>query len=398
MARPARAWCGAAGTARPTDSNGAAQSRAAHSRWRQLSGPARSCRLRRSRDGVRSLYIRRELGQVRGMSPSKFFHLVVLGLFALLLAAPNTLDAIKRSWEAWDTAGALLKAARTMWSALTPDGRLFLLVVVICFLYASSHHWLDPLLRWSGVVDDAADLLEAARVRKSITALRDRLGREDVAFPQWQAEMEMLRSSAFDVIAARSEPLAELYGTIGNIDPKYQTTAFLNPVYNLWYAAASRDIDHIGDYVRAPPPRPNPWHASGRQRARVALPPIKLSTVADEIGMFEAATRAYEETRNLFVGKYATHEGSGDDILTWYCYATASLVPIVGNQAPSRAAEAIPASAMNTHKFVVIGKAIILQDRYGAAFWENLRVRHSDLVEAIKRIAQWGTLLPERAT
>jgi hypothetical protein len=114
-----------------------------------------------------------------------------------------------------------------------------------------------------------------------------------------------------------------------------------------------------------------------------------------EISLFEAATRAYEQTRNSPISVAAEAlTDAPDDILTWYCNMMARhqngkgpLIKLWGIRRPSREKEEIYIAALSRYDFVVENGSIILQERNGGASYENLTVREREVINAIKDLA-----------
>jgi hypothetical protein len=113
---------------------------------------------------------------------------------------------------------------------------------------------------------------------------------------------------------------------------------------------------------------------------------------SDEISLFEAATRAYEQTRDSPIAIVAEEfADSPDDVLTWFCDRMARhqngkrpLVTLYGNRPPSRQKEEIYMAPLNRYDFVVQGMTISFQERSGAARFENLSVRTAEVEAAIR--------------
>src|SRR5260370_4763805 len=111
----------------------------------------------------------------------------------------------------------------------------------------------------------------------------------------------------------------------------------------------------------------------------------------EQISLFEPATRAYEQTRNMEISIIA--EGladSSEEILCWYCDQMTRCqngreprVKLFGNRPPSREKEEIYMAALSRYDFAVEGGAIILQERNGALRYENLSVRAKELAPPI---------------
>jgi hypothetical protein len=117
----------------------------------------------------------------------------------------------------------------------------------------------------------------------------------------------------------------------------------------------------------------------------------------NSITLLEAATRAYEQTRDKIVsGAAELFEGSPDDVLTWYCNAMArpqkgkALVTLWGIRPPSRQLEQIYIQPLNRYEFVVENQAIILKPPTGGGQFERIMVDENQVAAAIEEIAQWG--------
>jgi hypothetical protein len=129
-------------------------------------------------------------------------------------------------------------------------------------------------------------------------------------------------------------------------------------------------------------------------------PPIIRSagTASRFISLFEAATRAYELTRNEIVSAVPeTFANSPDDILTWYCEAMTRhrdgekpFVRLWGIRPPSRIREEIYMAPLNNYGFEVEGTEIVLVSRTGSARFEKLMVDEREVADAIAEIAKWA--------
>jgi hypothetical protein len=114
------------------------------------------------------------------------------------------------------------------------------------------------------------------------------------------------------------------------------------------------------------------------------------------VPLWEAATLAYEQTKNNDIGVTAYGScDSSDDILIWYCDYMARhlgsgrppLIKLYGNQPPSRKNEEIYIDPLDRYGFVVEDGQIILQEQNGRMRYENLTVTKSELDEAIQLMA-----------
>lgn len=114
-----------------------------------------------------------------------------------------------------------------------------------------------------------------------------------------------------------------------------------------------------------------------------------------EIALLEAARQIYEHVKDAPIG--IVIEGlndSPDDVLTWICNEIAMyrkgkepLVKLRGNKPPSRKSEEIYTAPLTSYDFVVEGNAIVLQERYGKARYENLTVTVVEIDHAIHELA-----------
>jgi hypothetical protein len=102
----------------------------------------------------------------------------------------------------------------------------------------------------------------------------------------------------------------------------------------------------------------------------------------------EAATRAYEQTRGSLAAKMA--EETGETPITWYAYALWQRMPVCGCFPPSRLLEAIPDDEKKRFSFHWNGLDLSLKQYSGKARYENLRVRGSELKQAIRSISELG--------
>ncbi len=117
----------------------------------------------------------------------------------------------------------------------------------------------------------------------------------------------------------------------------------------------------------------------------------------ERLPLLEAATRAYEQTKDKEVSIWATAIAkSDDDILTWYCRAMTMprtgkppLISLSGIEPPSRLIEQIDVPLFNNYDFEVDGKAIILKELHGTRRFENLSVDLAELNAAINEIGTW---------
>ena len=114
-----------------------------------------------------------------------------------------------------------------------------------------------------------------------------------------------------------------------------------------------------------------------------------------EISLFEAATRAYEKTKekpiSIVIEELAN---SSDDILIRLCNelvrpqnGKAPLVKLRGNKPPSREKEEIYIDPLSRYDFVVEGNTIVLQERNGGMRYEGLSVNAAELDTAIRELA-----------
>src|SRR5262249_49029307 len=107
------------------------------------------------------------------------------------------------------------------------------------------------------------------------------------------------------------------------------------------------------------------------------------------ISLMEAATRAYEQTRNRPVARFAEAEGSDDRILTWYCnfmtrpdHGRPPRVTLWGKRPPSRLNEKI--SVLSNYDFKAENGAIVLRERMGNVRYQDLTVARSEVDAATR--------------
>jgi|HubBroStandDraft_6_1064221.scaffolds.fasta_scaffold618950_2 hypothetical protein len=113
---------------------------------------------------------------------------------------------------------------------------------------------------------------------------------------------------------------------------------------------------------------------------------------SEQITLFEAATRAYEQTRDKDISILAEElTDSPDEILTWYCNRITRhydgkqpIAKMFGNRPPARNKEEIYLEALGGYDFVVNGTMIILQERNGRSRYENLCVNANEVDAAIQ--------------
>jgi hypothetical protein len=106
----------------------------------------------------------------------------------------------------------------------------------------------------------------------------------------------------------------------------------------------------------------------------------------------EAATRAYEETRNSKAALMAEQDGS-HAILNWYGYAligkTFDAIPIYGQRPPSRRLERVPPSVFPSS--ALADHATKLTERvYSQIRFTNLATLREGLEDRIQEIRSWG--------
>jgi hypothetical protein len=124
-------------------------------------------------------------------------------------------------------------------------------------------------------------------------------------------------------------------------------------------------------------------------------PPAR-ATSEGRISLMEAATRAYEQTRNRPVAGFAEAEGSNDRILTWYCnfmtrpdHGRPPRVTLWGKRPPSRLNEKIGVVVLSTYDFHVEDNAIVLRERMGNVSYQDLTVAPSEVAAAIREMAEF---------
>jgi hypothetical protein len=119
----------------------------------------------------------------------------------------------------------------------------------------------------------------------------------------------------------------------------------------------------------------------------------------------EAATRAYEQTRNRPVARFAelpfsvstkVLNDSNDRILTWYCNfmtrprddGRPPRVTLWGKHFPSRLNEKINIAILSNYDFHVENGAIVLRERMGNVRYQDLTVARSEVAAAIREMAE----------
>jgi hypothetical protein len=124
---------------------------------------------------------------------------------------------------------------------------------------------------------------------------------------------------------------------------------------------------------------------------------IPLPNLSRRIALREAATRAYEKTRNkpVSVLAHALTRGSEEDILVWYCgqmtqyqNGKTPLMRLYGSSPPSREVDEIYTAPLNRHYFEIENGAIVLKDQTGTTSYRNLSVNRRDLAAAIAKLAE----------
>lgn len=129
--------------------------------------------------------------------------------------------------------------------------------------------------------------------------------------------------------------------------------------------------------------------------ARSGMEKLKFGG-AGRIPLFEAATRAYEQTQGTeaAIFDYANSESSDDilirmcDRLTRYRDGKAPLVKLYGSKPPSREIEEIYMAPLNRYEFVVVNGSIILNEQTGSFQYENLTVDKKELAGAIAKMLE----------
>jgi hypothetical protein len=117
-----------------------------------------------------------------------------------------------------------------------------------------------------------------------------------------------------------------------------------------------------------------------------------------EISLLEAATLAYELTRDLAAGEHAEILAETEsDILCWYCTAMAlptperpPMVALKGVIPPSRLVERIEPSILNRFEFAFENGELILKERSGRRRIRALTVNAKEAETAIAQISSWG--------
>jgi hypothetical protein len=117
-----------------------------------------------------------------------------------------------------------------------------------------------------------------------------------------------------------------------------------------------------------------------------------------DISLLEAATLAYEQTRDKIVSGFAeAFENTPSDILTWYSNALTRhrngkppLVTLYGIRPPSRQREEIYMAPLSSYIFEVESGAIVFQRHDGSGRYEQLTVKKDELRRAIAEVATWG--------
>ena len=111
----------------------------------------------------------------------------------------------------------------------------------------------------------------------------------------------------------------------------------------------------------------------------------------EEVSLFDAASRAYGETRGTDVAE--TAERDYDHPIKWYVayFMSVSKTPMFGNMRFSPKRELIDPRGFDP---IVAGDQIILEERYEQngkrRKWENITIKRPDLDDAIKRLIKWG--------
>jgi hypothetical protein len=165
---------------------------------------------------------------------------------------------------------------------------------------------------------------------------------------------------------------------------------------------------HYLDYYPAPPEGINQTFLKSKARHESTYYDVHLNRsqidrawpgLWNSIPLLEAATRAYEQTRDREVSIFPfALADSNDDILTWYCRAMTishngkpALITLRGNQPPSLIIEPIETQLFNRYDFEVERNAIILKERHGRLRIENLSVDPLELDGAIRQLRTRGS-------
>jgi hypothetical protein len=129
---------------------------------------------------------------------------------------------------------------------------------------------------------------------------------------------------------------------------------------------------------------------NGAEAMKIWPEPGAAQDDGPEIGLLDAARRAYSQTRNDPAASFAEMDkASPEGILTWYCIWIAQHMPVFGARRPSTKIE--PVTLDNPAKdFEIQGNTLILRERYGHVVWENLRVKLDGLPAVIAQLKATG--------
>lgn len=187
---------------------------------------------------------------------------------------------------------------------------------------------------------------------------------------------------------AFNPPLAEILGWVVSFGPPFILVLlgmyfFLSGKNQIRQLTKSAAVTNTSDLMRD-------WYEG---KFKFAYPRLPDDPERGKITLFEAATRACEQTRHADISIVAeSFANTSRDILTWYCNQMARpqngkppLMTVYGNRPPSRQIEEIYVT--NSYDFIVEGNTIILQERNGSMRYEHLQVAYDHLDKAIHELA-----------
>lgn len=113
------------------------------------------------------------------------------------------------------------------------------------------------------------------------------------------------------------------------------------------------------------------------------------------IDLNEAALRAYEETEESIVARFAEMPVRDDDrgVVSWYAYAIIGKdadLPLYGRKPPSRIHRRIPAEEIRRCRFSDDAGSLIPHGKNQPKF-TDLRIKGLDFEERLAEIKSWGT-------
>lgn len=112
-----------------------------------------------------------------------------------------------------------------------------------------------------------------------------------------------------------------------------------------------------------------------------------LSDAPPELSLFDATRQAYGQTRGTAISEAA--EQNSYNPLKWYAsyFIAVSKTPLYGNLPFSPKRELIDPSGFDP---VMNANQIVLKERNGRRFWENITIKRADFDIAIERLVSWG--------